>query len=438
MLLAVLTFACSDYNVRGPTAKPEGARDPEDTGEPEPEPEDEPDIEVSPETIDFEYQLVDCPSDPIEVTVTNKGLAKLKVSDIELVGDAASRFEHDGAPVDLDYLESYTFDVTFTPTSRADFEVDLEVTSNDPDEGTVGVPTLGTGSDGSTYEESFLQEAYESVDVLWVVDNSGSMEESVGKLKADFDAFMNVFTALGLDFHLGVVTTDMDNPSMKGLLQGSPNYIDSTYGDPVGWFGDTANVGSGGSGDERGLDAAYTAMTDPLKSSDNAGFLRSDSAIAVIVVSDEDDSSSMSSGTYTKWFESLRSDTSMTTFNSIVGDSGLGCFENWVEASAGTKYIEITDATGGAFLSICSADFEDAVTTISQASAGLDVVFALSETPSDISQMEVVVDGATVAYDSAAGWSYDATYNSIEFHGDAVPQSGELIEVSYPVAGTCN
>ncbi len=46
------------------------------------------------------------------------------------------------------------------------------------------------------------------VDVLFVVDNSGSMEQEQTKLAANFATFIQYFIDLELDFQLAVVTTD--------------------------------------------------------------------------------------------------------------------------------------------------------------------------------------------------------------------------------------
>lgn len=446
MSLFLLAFACTDYNLSTPAkTEPEPDEEGEPEPEPEPEPSEDPDIEVTPESIDFGYVMKDCPSDPLTVTIKNVGLAKLVVSDIELDGEAAAKFKMDGAPTELAYDEEYTFEIEFEPSAYVVYEVGVTVTSNDPDEGEVGVPVVGTGASGSIFEESFEQTYIdEDLDVLWIVDNSGSMDESLKRLNDQFDLFINAFISLGLDYHIGVVTTDMDNPAQSGKLQGSPLYIDTSTSNPEREFSEVANVGSGGSGDERGLDASKNALSSPLVTTDNAGFLRSGSVLSVIVVSDENDSSNVSTGSYTSWINSLRSDPDYTSFNAIVGDRGLGCSSgdiwtgDFIEAMGGDKYLDVATATGGFFASICTEDFDVAVTNMARSSAGMKSSFELAKTPSDLSQMEVYVDGVLVPYDSFDGWSYDSSTNSVQFHGDAYPDGGSIIEVSYPYDSTCN
>ncbi len=446
MRVAFLTLlaACTDYNLTGPNHAAPDEPDPEEE-EPEPEPGKDPEIEVSPSSIDFGYVLKGCDAEPVQVTITNKGKGTLRVRDVALTGDAVSKFAENGEPVELALNETYTFAVEFAPTAYVTYEVGLEINSNDPDEEVTDVPVAGTGTSGMIYEESFEQTYIEApIDVLWVLDNSGSMSESLSRVNDQLDLFIGAFLALGLDYHIGVVTTDMDNASQSGKLQGTPTYIDSSTADPVAKFESRAAVGDGGSGDERGLDAAKAALTDPLLSGHNSGFLRADSTISVIVLSDEDDSSTVKSGAFVSWFEGLRTDPDQTTLNAFVGDLGLGCqggdiwSGDFIEAMAGTAYIDVADDTDGFFASICSEDYAAPVVNMARSSAGMKSTFALSKTPSDLSRMEVVVDGAVAPADAFDGYSYDSGTNSITFHGDWFPDANASIEVSYPIDESCN
>ena len=443
MLLSFALFACNDYNLTKPS-EPKG-RDPEaEEEETETPPGDDPEIEVSPSSIDFENVLKDCPGQPVEVTITNKGKGTLKIRDIAISGSAASKFEETGDVAELELNEKYTFSVKFTPTAYVTYEVQVDIQSNDPDEEKVEVPVIGTGTSGSIYEESFEQTYNEDpIDVLWVLDNSGSMDESLGRLNDQLDVFINAFLTLGLDYHIGVVTTDMDNAGQSGKLQGSPTWIDNSTANPVAAFQSRASVGSGGSGDEKGLAAAEAALSDPIASGHNAGFLRADSTISVIVLSDENDSSSRSARGFATWFQALRTDPDMTSFNAIVGDSGLGCSDgdiwsgDFIEAMGGDVYIDAASYTDGFFASICTPDFSTIVANMARSSAGMKSTFPLSATPSDVSQLEVLVDGAAVPSDGIDGYTYDATENAITFHGTAFPEGGSFIDVAYPVDEGC-
>ncbi|GDX79151.1 hypothetical protein LBMAG42_09620 [Deltaproteobacteria bacterium] len=444
VLLPLFLLACTDYNLTRPSEVEAQDPDPEeeDTAAP---PGDDPEIQVTPSAVDFGNVLKDCDGQPVDVTITNKGKGKLKVRDIALSGDAASKFEETGDPVELALNEEYTFKVKFSPTAYVSYDVSLDIQSNDADEETTTVPVVGTGTSGGIYEESFEQTYNEDpIDVLWVLDNSGSMDESLKRLNDQLDIFINAFLTLGLDYHIGVVTTDMDNASQSGKLQGTPTYLTNSTANAVALFQQRASVGSGGSGDEKGLAAAEAALTDPLASGTNAGFLRTDSTISIIVLSDENDSSSRTAKSFSTWLEGLRADPDMTSFNAIVGDSGLGCTDgdiwsgDFIEAMGGDVYIDAATYTGGFFASICTPDFSTIVANMARSSAGMKSTFELTETPSDVSRIEVFVDGRTVQSDGLDGYTYEAAENTISFHGTAFPEGGSIIEVEYPVDEGCN
>ena len=200
--------ACSDYDLHRPDKDNEPAeQEPEEI--PEEEPSEDPDIEISPATIDFGGLPKDCPAEPVDLVISNVGLGTLEISEIVLNGSGNSAFnlQWDGSPFSLEYGESRAIQVEFTPDAWVDYAINTRVTSNDPDEGTVSAPTEGFGAEDSMYEESFVQDYNEKVDVLWVVDNSCSMGEELNQVTSNFSTFIDEWVNLDLDYHLGVITT---------------------------------------------------------------------------------------------------------------------------------------------------------------------------------------------------------------------------------------
>ncbi len=110
--------------------------------------------------------------------------------------------------------------------------------------------------------DRIVQVTIPSVDVLWVIDNSCSMGDEQDALAANFSKFMNYFTDSGLDYHVGV--TSMDMAEHKGRLV--PD-LGTTFIDPSlsasqanQSFSRRAKLGSNGNNDEKGLDAAWSAV----------------------------------------------------------------------------------------------------------------------------------------------------------------------------------
>lgn len=266
-------------------------------------------------------------------------------------------------------------------------------------------------------------------DFLFAVDNSISMENEQINLANAASTFSSVLDSSGLDFKLGVVTTD------------SSALVDN--GDFTGFTGDTSDfeavvngLGTDGSRTESAIFQAEEALnTDG--SVPSAGFPRSDAQLSVIMISDEPDQ-------YTEYSDGTEFDTSDNLFldkdyivHAIVDTDPLS-------RGFGPGYIELANATGGSRAPITDgtatedssdgdleeADFEEIMVAVAQKAAGASSQFVLSETPIS-STIAVTDEGNTVARSSMDGWNYNSSSNAIVFNGDALPDDGDEIEVTY-------
>ena len=157
-------------------------------------------------------------------------------------------------------------------------------------------------------------------DILFVVDDSGSMAAEQANLATSFDAFIRTLagSAVKDDFQIGVTTTSVDYPRCSdasctsfsvttnytagpasgtpfaaGALVGAAGHqiLPATSATLIDDFKANVNVGTNGSPKEQGLRAALLAVKDRVADGTNAGFLRPGARLAVIVVTDEDDCS---------------------------------------------------------------------------------------------------------------------------------------------------
>jgi hypothetical protein len=154
------------------------------------------------------------------------------------------------------------------------------------------------------------------VDVLFVIDDSGSMADNQKSLIKSFPGFISGLRkrlAGAQDYHIGVVTSD-DNyynvagcTSIGGLITrtGGPASSNKSCGPFDGGghyllnsdamleqrFACAAQVGAGGSDDERMARALLEAVSpkNAAKGKCNEGFLRPDSLLVVVMITDEDD-----------------------------------------------------------------------------------------------------------------------------------------------------
>ena len=166
------------------------------------------------------------------------------------------------------------------------------------------------------------------VDILFVVDNSGSMADEQINLARNFDKFINVLTqGAGNDYQIAVVSTDV--LSMNGERGGDvvnnfstqPPYFvtlaadgDDTCGtvgidhgcfrggsmkvvrssmpaaEQVSAFQQNVRVGTCGTGSELAMQAMALALDNTRPGGCNAGFLRPEANLVVVIVSDEENS----------------------------------------------------------------------------------------------------------------------------------------------------
>ncbi len=126
-----------------------------------------------------------------------------------------------------------------TPEVEKDAGVIDDMGTKKPDMNTVVDMKMSpdTGSDASTNSDSGLPEPKEpisnDVDILWVIDNSGSMCQEQERLAQNFEIFIDELVKSGeVNFHIGVTTTHMpekDYPqeplAKAGHLQSTPQPI---------------------------------------------------------------------------------------------------------------------------------------------------------------------------------------------------------------------
>ncbi len=291
--------------------------------------------------------------------------------------------------------------------------------------------------------DNITQVTVPAVDVLWVIDNSGSMQEEQTLVRDNIDDFMRYFTDSGLDYHVGVVSTDMDNRSESGQLiqddSGGDRFITSDYSaqDAIASFKERANLGIRGSSNECGRQAAYTALTEPLLNGVNKGFYREDAVISTIVISDERDwSRDPTRNEFQNWYNSLKAEDDQTWFSAIVGPDG-GCSSRNGNAEEGTDYLRLVEGIGGIAYSICESDWSSVLEELGMQAAGLKREFFLSLVPVESTiKVTVETDGDEDKKDKDE-WVYDPARNSITFNS-FVPEPLAVVSISYDVLSSAS
>jgi hypothetical protein len=162
----------------------------------------------------------------------------------------------------------------------------------------------------------------QKTDVLFVIDNSGSMAEEQDAIATELPAFVSELRQGGgvaQDFRVGVITTSVyrrsffnnredyrEYPEESGRLRPVPlasggasteRFIDGADPELLPKFGRLVKQGTSGSGQEAPFEAVRLAVasslaTTPLEQGGNGGFLRDGARLLVVVITDEEDCSS--------------------------------------------------------------------------------------------------------------------------------------------------
>jgi len=220
-------------------------------------------------------------------------------------------------------------------------------------------------------------------DILWVVDNSGSMALKQARLKFAASTYIQALDASGVDYHLAVTTTDVTGSGAQGALAtyDGRSWIDATTSDRVAAFEALADRGDTGSADEFGSYAAYLAIepSTGAQPSANIGFRRDDAALHLVVLTDEGDLSftqhsalTLSVVDYVAWLEAKTWDQLAVSFSAIAGPVPGGCEGPGGlldDADPGTPYNQIQANVPlgdglGLFFNICADDYTQYVTEL--------------------------------------------------------------------------
>ncbi|MEL6547889.1 MAG: hypothetical protein AAFQ82_24905, partial [Myxococcota bacterium] len=261
-----------------------------------------------------------------------------------------------------------------------------------------------------------------------------------------------------VDYHIGAISTDPNDAGRLHEGASEISFITPTTTAPAAVFLENVSVGTRGSPLERGFETMTLALgvgpewivgTPP--SPPNPGFLRDDAALFVIAVSDEDDESFGPVAYYQRVVESYKGagNEALVSVSAIASPAGEEPCSDSTRGAANRpaeRYAELSSATGGVFVSICS-DFSEALSTLSNSAAGLRSVFSLTGAPTlsarlpcpDVAPsafcVRVTEPGApgpvSIPEDPLAGWIYDAQRNAVVFGVDAIPTPRSTLTVEY-------
>ncbi len=399
-----------------------------------------------PGSLDFGPTPLGCAS-PVERTVRLRSVARtaIDVTRVEVL-TASSAFSITGLPTlprRLQPLEAIELTVRYTPSAAAAGDVATLGASFAQQMGAVyTMPLAGRGTSQPDRTDRFDFRSPQA-DVLFVVDDSCSMAQAQAALGAAAGRFAQTLSDRAVDFRVGVVTTDMQSMMRSGRLVGMPTVLEPTTPMFETELAARMQVGTQGSGSEQGVRAAVTAVTEPLVSGPNAGFLRPGAELAIIILSDEEDVSPQPP-LVEEQAATLRqaAGTGRLSVSAIVGPAtGQPCQGPYGDAQAAPRYAELVLRAGAGVLTSFCDPMEQSLARIAEGLFG-GRVLRLSAEPQP-SSIQVRFDGNLVPATNAMGqtvWSYDAARQAVVFADGSAPPNGSQVTVDYRVyclSATC-
>ncbi len=279
----------------------------------------------------------------------------------------------------------------------------------------IGDDDMGSGSGSGSGSGNGSGEARQcdKMDIVFVVDNSGSMMEEQNNLASNFPMFATLLAnytvnnGQPLDFRVALTTTGRDvhytidsgglqlpfsetgqNGEFYNNCNVNKRWLDRN--DPTQALACRANVGVNGPGFEMPLLMSKWALQERAADT-NTGFLRDDALLAVVYLTDEDDQSTtqdnftitVTSQPPIDWnpqdqvnfFDTLKGNRTRWAAGVIAGDGNCTSgFGDAVDAVRLKEFVELANGNGSTqavFSSICDGDLtlglKEALDTFQQA-----------------------------------------------------------------------
>ncbi len=272
------------------------------------------------------------------------------------------------------------------------------------------------------------------VDVLAVVDNSGSMNSHQMNLKNHAQSLINQFTSAGLDYHIGIITSDEHENGR--LIRGT--FVTPASPNPADQLASLFQVGTNGSATEMIFDPIVAALSEPNLSGANKGFFRPDAGLALVVLTDAEDQSVVNSpDQFVNFIKNVKPN-GLVTMQGIIVPTGVSNCPRDQESPA--RIESAIAQLGGQAYSLCAANYSENIVqignSIASVASGINKGLPADQIPAiqlpsapDYKSIKVTYGSQTlIAGNIQYGWVYDAQTNEVRV--------GDKVKWSYQPLGT--
>ena len=292
---------------------------------------------------------------------------------------------------------------TVTETETVEVEVEVPVYIE------VEVPT----NEGEIWIDSFTQPmSVDGIDILWVIDRSGSMRLHDASLLAGVEAMLLALPES--DWRLVMINADSSHSITNSEFPLVPGDNAEDAADMLSTLR-TAHR-------EEGFNAAYEYIVNNPYSST---WMRPDAGLLVVFVSDEEEQSDFEYPTasdFVTWYSSMRMGSVFMASIINVEASESMCIWPPSPLDIGNRYMDATNMLGGTIVDICDDDWSPGVTDATHSIEPYENIELTHK--AEIDSIRVFVNGS-LNYD----WLFIESENTVYF--TTIPSAGELVEVGY-------
>ena len=252
-----------------------------------------------------------------------------------------------------------------------------------------------------------------AVDILFIVDDSGSMWSYQQKLADNAALFVErFFKTKFIDYHIGVTTSSGYKGGKLEEYEGFRYVSRETLGGDV-ILKNLMNVGTSGSATEEFFSIHVDALSDSLLQGDNKGFYREDAKLAIFVLTDTEDQSTYTVQDAFEFLVDLKDgdEKQLHYVTAFIEQSQAGCsnegtpprkLKAMAEEHKDRGYVfDLCQPDYGADLAQVAADLVRAVSTI-----------YLEEVP-DVTTIKVIYGDYEIPNDPEKGWVYSPEINAL-------------------------
>ncbi len=418
-------------------------------------------LAATPQTIDFGTVQLGCAASARNVTLVNQCIGKnMALAGTRLVDSHDDVFRIISEPPTGTVLaggDQMSISLVYR-SSEVDSEttsIEVQFVDDDRQTITLSIPVAGKGTPRTQQVDVIQQPPAPKKDLLFVIDNSPSMEPYQQRLADTFQFLITYVANQMLDYHIAVISTDPGdgNGGTPGVVEGAFWPLDGEPSERIvkesmpleeqkRLISAMVPMGTNGSEVEWLIDPVVKALSPELtrEGAHNAGFLREGAPLQVVVISDAHDQAPHSLTRYSDFFNKLTQ--GIVILHGIIPlySDDTCVYDDPSDTAIDPRMSKMLTNFHGNVVDICAEDWREMISRLLlNCMMFLDDTFGLAASPNLSKGITVKVEGVEVPEmnGSERAWRYDSSrteHGAIIFESRYIPRPGATVEITYEMA----